>query len=133
MSRIVVRLFSSHPVASAQYVRVLKPQVDFRVISIGEPFQIGVFDCDHPHPRIVPTSVCDRLVAQTLGVVRAMAVHDFKIAPSGEPTWLELNPQGQFLFLQEATGIDLASACGDFMLACAQEKRVNRCDNKASQ
>ncbi len=30
--------------------------------------------------------------------------------------WLEINPQGQFLFLQEATRRDLAAAFGDFLL-----------------
>ena len=34
---------------------------------------------------------------------------------SGRPVWLELNPQGQFLFVQGLTGLDLTAGFADFL------------------
>ena len=44
-----------------------------------------------------------------------MGVADLKITPDGEPVWLELNPQGQFLFLEGLTGLDLSGAFAEFL------------------
>ena len=44
-----------------------------------------------------------------------MGVADLKITPAGDPVWLELNPQGQFLFLEGLTGLDLTGAFADFL------------------
>ncbi len=90
---------------------------------------------EDPHPRIHSTRVPHGLTAQTLRVVHGlgllMGVGDFKVAPSGDPVWLEVNPQGQFLFLQEATKIDLAAACGDFILASATARATPAGDLRA--
>jgi hypothetical protein len=44
-----------------------------------------------------------------------MGIADLKFAQDGELVWFELNPQGQFLFVQGLTGFDLASAFADFL------------------
>jgi hypothetical protein len=44
-----------------------------------------------------------------------MGVADLKITPAGDPVWLELNPQGQFLFLEGLTVLDLTGAFADFL------------------
>jgi len=52
-------------------------------------------------------------VLERLGL--RMGVADLKITPAGDPVWLELNPQGQFLFLEGLTGLDLTGAFADFL------------------
>lgn len=44
MAPIIIRVFASHPVAGAQYTRVLTGERDFRLVSDEDPFQVGVFD-----------------------------------------------------------------------------------------
>ena len=44
-----------------------------------------------------------------------MGVVDLKFTPEGEPVWFEINPQGQFLFVEGLTGLDLTSAFVDFL------------------
>ncbi|MDA2914023.1 response regulator transcription factor [Acidobacteriia bacterium AH_259_A11_L15] len=46
MTSISVRVFASHPVAAAQYMRLLTAENHFRVVSDEEHFQIGVFDSE---------------------------------------------------------------------------------------
>jgi glutathione synthase/RimK-type ligase-like ATP-grasp enzyme len=45
-----------------------------------------------------------------------MGVADLKVTPTGDVVWLELNPQGQFLFLEGLTGMDLTKPFCDFLL-----------------
>jgi glutathione synthase/RimK-type ligase-like ATP-grasp enzyme len=52
-------------------------------------------------------------VVERLGL--RMGVADLKITPAGDPVWLELNPQGQFLFLEGLTGLDLTGVFSDFL------------------
>ncbi|MFI9307153.1 RimK family alpha-L-glutamate ligase [Streptomyces triculaminicus] len=40
-----------------------------------------------------------------------MGVVDMKLDSSGTPVWLEVNPQGQFLFMQALSGLDLVTPC----------------------
>ena len=44
-----------------------------------------------------------------------MGVFDLKMDPSGVPVFLELNPQGQFLFVEGLTGMDLIGAFSGFL------------------
>jgi hypothetical protein len=52
-------------------------------------------------------------VLELLGL--KMGVVDLKLDPIGEPVWLELNPQGQFLFVEGLTGLDLTGAFSAFL------------------
>ncbi|MFJ7045070.1 hypothetical protein ACIQVC_16895 [Streptomyces sp. NPDC101112] len=36
---------------------------------------------------------------------------DMKPDSHGVPVWLEINPQGQFLFMQALSGLDLVTPC----------------------
>jgi hypothetical protein len=49
-----------------------------------------------------------------------MGVVDLKLGQDGVPYWLELNPQGQFLFVEALSGIPLTLACANFLLAEAE-------------
>lgn len=44
-----------------------------------------------------------------------MGVFDLKMDPSGVPVFLELNPHGQFLFVEGLTGMDLIGAFSGFL------------------
>jgi len=44
MSQITTRVFASHPVAAAQYKRLLAGEPDFALAPEEEPFQVGIFD-----------------------------------------------------------------------------------------
>ncbi|QIK09054.1 ATP-grasp domain-containing protein [Streptomyces sp. Je 1-4] len=54
-------------------------------------------------------------VLQRLGL--RMGAIDIKLTPSGEPVWLEVNPQGQFLFLEPLLNIPLGELFLDFLLS----------------
>lgn len=42
-------------------------------------------------------------------------VFDLKLAADGEPVWFEVNPQGQFLFIEGLGGLELTHAYADFL------------------
>jgi hypothetical protein len=44
-------------------------------------------------------------------------VFDLKLDADGEPVWFEVNPQGQFLFIEGLGGLELTSAFADFLRA----------------
>jgi hypothetical protein len=44
-----------------------------------------------------------------------MGVFDLKLNQDGKPIWLEVNPQGQFLFSEGLSGLDLTSAFIEFL------------------
>lgn len=50
-----------------------------------------------------------KLLGLTMGVI------DLKLTPDGEPIFLEVNPQGQFLFVEGLGGPDLTSPFCDFL------------------
>ncbi len=52
-----------------------------------------------------------------------MGVFDLKVAPDGEPVWLEINPQGQFLFVEGMCGLPLTAAFCRFLAS-----EIGRCD-----
>jgi predicted ATP-grasp superfamily ATP-dependent carboligase len=56
--------------------------------------------------------LCRELIA---GLGLRMGVIDAKVLDNGSPCFLEVNPQGQFLFLEAATGFDLTGACAAFL------------------
>ncbi|HEX5079204.1 MAG TPA: hypothetical protein VFV80_08640 [Geminicoccaceae bacterium] len=63
--------------------------------------------------------LCALLIAK-LGL--EMGVLDAKLLDSGEICFLEINPQGQFLFLESATGFDLTGLCAAFLLERARSE-----------
>jgi hypothetical protein len=73
----------------------------------------------YPDNPILPISLASELAARLLRVLGLLGLHmgvfDLKIDTDGVPVWLELNPQGQFLFLQAVSGLDLLGACARFL------------------
>lgn len=56
---------------------------------------------------------------ETLGL--RMGIFDLKLTPTGEPVWLEVNPQGQFLFLEGMCGLPLTEIFCDFLVGEADK------------
>jgi hypothetical protein len=56
-----------------------------------------------------------------------MGVVDLKLTPEGEPVWFEVNPQGQFLFVEGLSGLDLTSAFTDFLYLEARRAAKRTC------
>jgi glutathione synthase/RimK-type ligase-like ATP-grasp enzyme len=52
---------------------------------------------------------CLRLLGLKMGVV------DLKLSTTGSPVWLEINPQGQFLFSEGLSGLDLTTELAKFL------------------
>jgi glutathione synthase/RimK-type ligase-like ATP-grasp enzyme len=44
-----------------------------------------------------------------------MGVFDLKLNCNGQPVYLEVNPQGQFLFMEGMSGVDVTTPCLDFL------------------
>ena len=55
-----------------------------------------------------------------------MGVIDLKLTPEGEPVWLEVNPQGQFLFLEALTGTPLIRVFAEFLCNQARARRQTK-------
>ena len=56
-----------------------------------------------------------RRVLDALGL--AMGIVDLKVAPDGDVVWLEVNPQGQFLFLDGLTDLRLVDRFASYLYA----------------
>ena len=61
-------------------------------------------------------------VVSSLGL--RMGVMDLKLDPDGEPVWLEVNPQGQFLFMEALSGLELSAAFAKFLYEEATKTRT---------
>ena len=68
-------------------------------------------------PEDVKMHLCD--VCKLLGL--KMGVVDLKLTPEDKLAWLEINPQGQFLFAEGLSGLDLPSAFADFLYQEARQ------------
>ncbi|MEH1939183.1 MAG: hypothetical protein V7L01_03050 [Nostoc sp.] len=66
--------------------------------------------------------ICLRKVLKTLGL--KMGIVDLKLTEGKNPVWLEINQQGQFLFCEGLSGLDLTSAFVEFLYQ--EAKQVSR-------
>jgi hypothetical protein len=74
-------------------------------VDLDVPFEIASIDFETRHKL--------RTVLQLLGL--RMGVVDLKLSPEGIPVWLEINPQGQFLFSEALSGLDLTAEFAAFL------------------
>jgi glutathione synthase/RimK-type ligase-like ATP-grasp enzyme len=63
--------------------------------------------------------LAERLLRYCRRLRLRMAIMDLKVPPAGPPVWLEANPQGQFLYAQGLTGVDLTARFAEFLMTCA--------------
>ena len=77
-------------------------------------------------PYNVPPALHDAVRAVLDRLCLEMGIIDLKLTPDGEPVWLEVNPQGQFLFLDAFTDLQLAAKFADYLIAQARSLPVAR-------
>lgn len=67
--------------------------------------------------RVVPLSAdIEEKLRKSLRLLGLrMGVVDLKLTPAGIPVWLEINPQGQFLFSEALSGLDLTKELAAFL------------------
>ncbi len=63
----------------------------------------------------LPAEIEDSLRAILRRLNLTMGIFDLKITDEGEYVWLELNPQGQWLFIEGMSGLPLIDAFTDFL------------------
>lgn len=66
-------------------------------------------------PFTLDDDTARRVSSVVNGLGLRMGIADMKLGPDGEPVWLEVNPQGQFLFLEGMCGMPLTNAFADFL------------------
>lgn len=120
---------SSFEVCPAMYQEYIKGRRHIRLNCFGEQMYAALIETDaldwRPNlnvpmsPWPVPEDLRRRVstVLRRLGL--RMGVMDLKLTPEDEPVWLEVNPQGQFLFLEPLTGEPLTEHFADFLLSAA--------------
>lgn len=108
---------------------------EVRVTIIGErlfaaEFEVGGqvdgrTDADLPfQPHVLPRDVQDRLIELMAALGLRYATVDLRIDAAGEYVFLELNPQGQFLYVEIKTGMPISAAMAD--LLCAKAPATTR-------
>ncbi len=105
------RHIRAHCFGEAVYaVMVESEEVDWRG-NLDIPFRI--FDVAEDVKRRL------RTVLKALGL--KMGIVDLKLTQGAIPTWLEINPQGQFLFAEALSGLNLTSAFAAFLYEEARQ------------
>lgn len=66
-------------------------------------------------PYKLDAIVAQRVVRLTKSLGLKYGIYDMILPDNGEPVWIELNPQGQFLFCEALSGFPLASYFTDFL------------------
>ncbi len=67
-------------------------------------------------PIVIDERLSDRLREVTTRLGLRMGVFDVKLPPNGEPVFLEINPQGQFLFVEGMSDMPLGEAFAEFIV-----------------
>lgn len=60
------------------------------------------------------------------------ASFDFIVTPEGEHVFLECNPQGQFLWMEDRAGLPLLDVCAEFLIAGRRDFRPQPSPNPAT-
>jgi glutathione synthase/RimK-type ligase-like ATP-grasp enzyme len=60
------------------------------------------------------------LVAMNERLGLAFGAYDLIVTPAGEPVFLEVNPMGQWLWLERAAGVPITAAVADHLLSCSR-------------
>lgn len=112
--------------APAIYQEYIEGSKHLRLLNMRHKSLCGLIDTDKVDwrpdlnvsisPWPVPESVHHRVrtVIEQLGL--EMGIVDIKITPSGELVWLEVNPQGQFLFLEPISKIPFIDQFSEYLI-----------------
>jgi hypothetical protein len=113
----------------ALYQEMIPGRKHLRIHCFGEQVKSALIrsellDWRHPlevevEPYSEPRKLRGKLLAILAEFGLQMGIFDLKLADDGEPVWLELNPQGQFLFIEGLGGGDLINPFVQFLQSAA--------------
>jgi hypothetical protein len=84
-------------------------------------------------PYLLDEETARQVVTVVKGLGLRMGIVDMKLGPEGTPFWLEVNPQGQFLFLEGMCGeMPLTRIFGEFLVREAERASMRRLSAAAS-
>ncbi|HZR46167.1 MAG TPA: hypothetical protein VFA47_05665 [Candidatus Manganitrophaceae bacterium] len=97
-----------------------------RIQVFGEDIHAALITCDQLDWRfhlnkstVEPYSLSPDFESRIHAVMRLlglrMGIFDFKLTPEGEPVWFDVNPQGQFLFIEGLSEVKLTNLFADFL------------------
>jgi len=86
-----------------------------RILAAGAETATGEYQADirmNPGIKWKPYELPQETASRLLALVRRLGLEygavDFRVTPDGEHVFLEINPAGQFLFIENATGMKIA-------------------------
>ncbi|MGH3897160.1 MAG: hypothetical protein ACRDTA_02690 [Pseudonocardiaceae bacterium] len=103
---------------------------DARVTMVGHrPFAVAIhahndatridWRADYDALTYAPLNPPEHIITGTIRYLHAFGLEfgafDFTVAPHGEWVFLECNPSGQWLWLQEQTGLPIAAALAELL------------------
>jgi glutathione synthase/RimK-type ligase-like ATP-grasp enzyme len=117
------------PVIFQEYIEA---KVDLRITVVGDdifPAEIGSQEtsyrvdfrmCMHEadiRPHVLPPAVAAKItdLMRALGLVYGAI--DMRLTPDGEYVFLEINPAGQWLFIEQRTGQPITATLARYMIA----------------
>ena len=126
----------SMKLAPAIYQEYIRGRKHIRAHCFGNSVYAALIESDDLDWREnleIPFTIIDlekKLVNLIQSVVRAlglkMGIIDLKLKDDHSPTWLEINPQGQFLFIEGLSGLELTSHFCKFLYSEARLARNKR-------
>jgi hypothetical protein len=137
-STLTVRLSPEHlealhalPLSPAIFQEYIVGERDIRIVVIGEQcFGAEIHtshgtnpvdwrdDFDNPwYPHQLPDSISKKCVELTHLLNLHYGAIDMRLTPDGEYVFFEINPCGQFLFLEVWTGQRIAKALADYLVS----------------
>ncbi|ARV59397.1 hypothetical protein BZZ01_12865 [Nostocales cyanobacterium HT-58-2] len=110
----------------AIYQELIPGTRHLRISAFGDNFYAALITCDHLDWRVhldkvvvepyqLPIEIEERLRKFMQILNLRMGMFDMKLNLDGELIWLEVNPQGQFLFIEGLSDVKLADAFADFL------------------
>jgi len=110
---------------------------ELRVTIVGERFFAAEFDVGaladgrldfdvEFRPHALPVQLEDKLLRLLDGLGLRYATVDLRIDEGGEYVFLELNPQGQFLYAQIKTGMPISAAMADLLCSPGAPTAVSK-------
>ena len=126
----LLRSDASISLCPAIYQELVPGVRHLRVCCFGEEIRTALLETDrldwrYPLDATVEPYELDDLAADRVREVvhdlgLRMGIVDMKLAGAGEPVWLEINPQGQFLFLEGMCELRLLNPFTDFLVGEAE-------------
>ncbi len=120
-------LMETLPLAPTIFQRVVAARREVRVTIVGaqlfaaelepSPGEIDArLDLEAPYrPHSLPAAVANQLRALADALGLSYATVDLKLTDEGEYLFLELNPAGQFLYVEILTGLPISDAVADLL------------------